>query len=344
MQRLLWIGSPFFSASLKDCGWQEVAFHNFEEPRVYGWDDLVRVAGFVPDVVVVADKSRPPFVLGVEDFPCLTVFYAVDSHIHSWEPLYAQAFDACLVSLEDHLQRFVGPYLPPERIWWSPPYAWEQDRPRPELAKEWDCLFVGNVNPEIMPRRAAFLAEVGKHLPGLHITRGNYRELFPRGRVLLNQCEHGDLNFRVFEAMGCGGCLVTPRVGHGLEKLFVDGEHLVGYAPDDAGDALYRIRFLLERPDLVRYIGETALAEVNAKHRVHHRAQAFTDKLCDLWMQGAEDLVAARRERAAAVRRDFLSVPYLLWAQEVPQVELKEAYLAAARGQFGREGGAPGRA
>lgn len=344
MQRLLWIGSPFFSSSLRDAGWQDVAIHNFEEPRVYGWDDLVRVAGFVPDVVVVADKSRAPFVLGVEDFPCLTVFYAVDSHIHSWEPLYAQAFDAALVSLGGHVERFAGPFLPPERVWWSPPFAWEEDRPAPEATKEWDCLFVGNVDRETMPRRAAFLDKVGRGLPGLHVTRGDYRALFPHGRVLLNQCEHGDLNFRVFEAMGCGGCLVTPRVGHGMEKLFVDGEHLVGYAPDDAGDALYRIRFLLERPDLIRYIGETALAEVNDKHRAHHRAQAFTDRLCDLWMQGAEELVAARRARAEAVRGEFLRVPYLLWAQEVPQEELKEAYLAAAKGQFGTEGSVPGRA
>lgn len=334
MQRLLWIGSPFFCSSLKACGWQDVAFHNFEEPRVYGWDDLVRLAGFTPDVLVVADKSRPPFVLGVEDFPCLTVFYSVDSHIHAWQTLYAQAFDACLVSLGNHLERFAGPYLPPERVWWSPPFAHEEDQPRADLPKEWDCLFVGTVNAATMPRRTAFLEELGKRLPGLHVTRGDYRALFPRGRVLLNQCEHGDLNFRVFEAMGCGGCLVTPRVGHGFGEFFVDGEHLVGYAPDDVGDALYRIRFLLERPELITYIGETALAEANAKHRARHRAQAFTDHLCDIWMQGVETLVAARRERATSVRRNCLSVPYLLWAREVPQPELQRAYLEAARGRF----------
>lgn len=340
MRRLLWIGSPFFSSELAKCGWQDVAFHNFEEPHAYGWDDLVRFAGFVPDVLVVADKSRAPFVLGMEDFPCLTVFYSVDSHIHSWQPLYAQAFDACLVSLADHLESFAGPYMPSERVWWSPPFAWEEDKPRPELEKQWDCLFVGSVDASVMPRRSAFLDAVGQRLPGLHVMRGDYRSLFPCGRVLLNQCEHGDLNFRVFEAMGCGGCLVTPRLGNGLDKLFVDGEHLVGYAPEDAGDAVYRIRFLLERPDLIRYIGDTALAEVNAKHRARHRAQAFTDQLCDLWMQGADRLIAARKERAGDIRRDCLKMPYLLWAQELPQAELKAACLDAARGLFGRKSSA----
>lgn len=337
MQRLLWIGSPFFGPALQSCGWQDVALYNFEDVRVFCWEQLVRLAGFTPDVLVVADKSRPPFVLGMERFPCLTVFYSVDSHIHSWQPLYAQGFDACLVSLRDHLARFAGPYLPPERVWWSPPFAGDADLPAPAAPKRWDCLFVGTVNADL-PRRAAFLEALRQRLPGLHVTRGNYRELYPQGRVLLNHCEHGDLNFRVFEALGCGGCLVTPRVGHGLAQLFVDGEHLVGYAPDDAGDALYRIKFLLKNPELAAYIGKTAEAKINEAHRALHRAQAFTDRLCDLWMQDAHALVAARQAKAEAIREDCLKMPYLLWAEELAAPGLKEAYLAAARGRFGLAG------
>ena len=89
MRRLLWIGNPFFCRSLRQCGWDAVATHNFETPQAYGWDDLCRLAGFTPDVLVVADKSRAPFVLGVEKFPCLTIFYSVDAHIHAWQALYA---------------------------------------------------------------------------------------------------------------------------------------------------------------------------------------------------------------------------------------------------------------
>lgn len=74
MQRILWLGSPFFGAELHAVGWQNVAMHNVGGDRVFGWEDLVRLAGFVPDVLVVGDNSRPPFVIGVENFPCLTVF------------------------------------------------------------------------------------------------------------------------------------------------------------------------------------------------------------------------------------------------------------------------------
>ncbi len=337
MQKILWLGSPYFSGELSDCGWQHVAFHKCDAGCMLGWHDLVRLAGFEPDVLVVADKSQPPFVLGVENFPCLTVHYSVDSHIHSWQPFYAQAFDIGLVSLRDHLERFSGPFLEQEHVWWSPPFALELDQPDPHAQYAWDCLFVGSISP-IMPLRSEFLRRLGERFSGLWAGPGNYRQLFPQGRVLVNHCEHGDLNFRVFEALGCGGCLVTPRVGHGLADLFVDGEHLVGYAPNDVADAEFRIRFLLEHPDVAAHIRAAGLAEVNARHRARHRAQAFTDGLCDIWMQGHEALVARRRERAGAVLEQSLRLLYLHWAEECNDTAMRKAYLAAARGRFGLAG------
>ncbi|MDR1776260.1 MAG: glycosyltransferase [Desulfovibrio sp.] len=332
MQNILWIGSPFFCRELHCHGWANVKTHNFEDVRVFNWQDLLALAGFTPDVLVVADKSRPPFVLGVENFPCLTVFYSVDSHIHSWQPRYAQAFDVCLFSLKDHRRRFVTQTLPEERVIWSPPFAREEDGPNETMPKEWDCLFVGTVD-ENTPRRALFLRELKKRLPGLHCTRGDYRVLYPGGRVILNYSEHGDLNFRVFEATGCGACLVTPRVGHGLSQLFTDGEHLLSYAADDVDDALSRIEFLLEHPEFMQRMGAAALEKVNAGHRARHRARAFADVLRDIRTGGMGDIIAARRARADFIRETYLKLVYLLWADDVNQAPLKEAYLAAARGK-----------
>ena len=333
MQRLFWIGSPFFNASLQECGWQVHSF-NFEEVVVFSWDDLVRMAGWEPEVVVVADKSRPPFVLGMEDFPCVTVFYAVDTHIHSWYPLYAQGFDCCLVSLRDHMELFRHKRVPGHRLLWSPPFARDADAPDPTAAKQWDCLFVGSVDSANAPARTRFLEELKTLVPGMHVTRGNYRQLFSQGRVLLNHCERGDLNFRVFEALGCGGCLVTPRIQNGMQELFVDGEHLVMYAPGDVADAAAKIRFLLGDAELTDYIAQTGLELVDAKHRARHRAEAFTDFMCDVWMNDAAALVAARRARAAEIREHWLRIPYLLLADEMRYPQLRQAYLAASRGEF----------
>ncbi len=328
MRRVFWIGSGFFQSSLAKCG-LEVYFFNFEEVAVFGWDDLVTKAGFVPDVVVVADKSRPPFVLGIENFPCLTVFYAVDTHVHSWYGFYAQAFDLCLVSLYDHQEFFRHKKLSDESIIWSPPFAQDDDAPNYQIEPEWDCLFVGNVNAENLPIRKEFFKELAQYIPSLHITRGRYKELFPKGRVLINQCENADMNFRIFEALGCAGCLVTPRIEHGFESLFVHGEHLLTYEQHNAKDAAQCIKALLVKPQLRKCLAEQGFMEVNAKHRAIHRAQNFVNELNKL--ENISEIINNRLRLAQKIRKTWLRPIYLLLADALENDILKAAYLKAAQ-------------
>ena len=307
--------------------------HNFEKPEVYGWSDVVRLAGGDPDVLVVADKSRPPFVLGMESFPCRTVFYAVDTHIHSWYPYYAQGFDACILSLKDHLPLLRHLRLPESGLRWFPAFA--PDAPPLERgseereSKEWDCLFVGNVDAQRTPGRKRFLERLANRLP-VEVTRGDYTRLYPRARVVLNYCELGDLNFRVFEALGCGACLVTPHIGHGLTELFTPGEHLLTYPPDDVDAAEAAIRSALADPALRQRLARAGLAAVDAAHRARHRAKDFSAFVAGL----SPDLTADRLAHAGDIRRTWLKLLYLLEAREMTRPPLRQAYLDAARGEF----------
>ena len=326
MPRLFWIGSPFFHRALEQCGW-EVVHHNFEEILTFDWQNIVKLADGEPDVVVVADKSRPPFVLGQESFPCTTVFYAVDTHIHSWLPLYAQGFDLCLVSLKDHLQRFQY-RLPKERIVWSPPFALSHVRPQLML-HQWPCLFVGRVNSATSPKRSRFLESLGQRLPELHVTSGHYPELYAQADVVLNISERGDLNFRVFEALACGACLVTPKVGHGLEDLFQNDRDCVFYPELDVEAALQAIQRLLREPQHRQCLAEAGLAAVDAGHRDIHRAQALTQALQEL--PTAE--IVARQTQAPHIRKTWLRPLYLHFAESLSHTLLREKYLQAATGK-----------
>lgn len=323
MKRLFWIGSPFFSAALPRHGW-EVCSVDFQHLAVYRWEDIVRMAGWEPDVVVVADKSRPPFVVGMEDFPCLTVFYCVDSHIHSWYPYYAQGFDVCLMSLRDHIPQMLSKNLPPERILWTPAFAKDTDLPETPAPK-WDVLFVGNVDPVRTPVRHTFLAALQERVPGLAIKQGDYRALYPQGRILLNFCERGDLNFRVFETLGCGGCLVTPRIGHGLTELFTEGESLALYSPDDLDGLVRLLEELLGEPEYRARMAKQGLATINAGHRAEHRAANFTDAIRNI----PPAIINTRRARAALIHTLWLRPIYLLFAEQLEQPELRQAYLEA---------------
>jgi hypothetical protein len=303
--------------------------------EVFTWGKLLAKTGVTPDVVVVGDKSIPPFLVGMERFPCLTVFYAVDTHIHSWYPWYAQGFDVVLVSLKDHMPLFHKRRLRPEDIWWSPPYAGDTDAPKPpDPAKPiWDLLFVGTVDENINPRRLAFMRELAALFPGLHTQRGLYPELFPQGRLILNHAAQEDLNFRVFEALGCGSVLLTPRVGHGLVELFQDEKELFLYDQGDIPGLVALARHLLAQPELRAAVAAAGLAAVDAKHRAHHRAERFTTDMLALFSDGtAEERVRRRREEAPSIHARYLRLLYLLHADTIPSPSMKAAYLAAAGG------------
>jgi glycosyltransferase involved in cell wall biosynthesis len=327
MPKLFWIGSPFFSEALRARGWEVIA-HNFERPAVYAWDDILELAGGPPDAVVVADKSRPPFVLGQESFPCPTVLYAVDTHIHSWLPAYAQSFDVCLVSLRDHLEFFRNQRLLADRVLWSPPYALSSATPpTTPPPRIWPCLFVGTVDPERTPERVRFLDDLRRLVPGLHVTRGAYPALYPQAEVVLNISERGDLNFRVFEALGCGACLVTPAVQHGLTDLFRNGGELVTYPELDAAAAGRAVLDLLADPEKRTRLAEAGLAAVNAAHRDRNRAEALARTLRDL----PEDTVPQRLAEARRIRSVWLRPIYLLHAAALTDDRLRAAYVKAAQ-------------
>jgi hypothetical protein len=322
-----WFGREYFAGSLAGLGWR-LHVHSYHDPRVFTWQDVVEICGAPPDVLVLGDRSHPPPFLGLQNYPCLTVFHSVDSHIHSWHPLYAQAFDACLVGLKDDLPRFAQGRLTPEKVLWSPAYALNPEMmPWTPAEPLWDVLFAGTVDPETTPGRADFLARLAGLLPGLEVRRGDFLQLFPAGRVVLNVAERGDLNFRVFEALAMGKPLLTPRIGNGQPDFFENGADLLTYSPDDPADCAAKARWLLDHPAQAQAMGRSGQAKVDAAHRAIHRAKA-----CGSFLAGR--LAAGSGERlglAGRIHESVLRPLHLHWAEASADPARKAAYLADAR-------------
>lgn len=331
MPGILWFGNPYFSRHLQALG-REVHHVPVKAPRAFSWTDVLELHGAPPEVVVFGDNSMPPLLVGVEDFPCATAFFCVDSHIHSWHPYYAQAFDLCCVSLKDNLPRFEG-RLTGEQLRWMPLWADAGSAP-PVVAeedKEYEALFVGNVNPETMPGRHAFFQELQRRLPSLTVMQGKYKELFPKAKVVLNYAERGDLNFRVFQALGCRSFLVTPDVGHGQSELFREGEELFSFAPEDMDGMIGLIEKLLADRQLRERVAAQGLAAIDKGHRANHRAAAF-----DAWLRSFDlpALVAKRKSMTTEIRRRWMKVLFLHLAEGLGG-ELREIYMQQARRNIG---------
>ncbi len=322
---LVWVGNAYFSSHLADYG-IDVTRMNTRTPGV-SYDEIVEAASGPPDVVVYGDWSIPPPLTDIVSYPCLTLFFCVDSHIHSWYSFYAQAFDLLVLNLKDNLPQFLGKRLVQDDCLWMPLYAKSRDRPIVQ-EKTTDVLFVGTVDPETTPIRAVFLEKLGELLHGLEVTRGDYRSLYGRARIVLNIAERGDFNFRVFEAMGCGSCLLTPHTGHGLDELFVDGKDLHCYRQNDPQHAAEVARRLLADDDLRRETETRALATIDAGHRDTHRAArlaAFVkEKLA------TPERVQRRLRQKQVIHDAYLKLLYLHFAEKIDDPALQALYLRAS--------------
>lgn len=322
---IAWIGGQFFQPHMAALGF-DARLVSLTRPAALAWGDIVAACGTEPDAVVYADRSLPPPLLGVERYPCLTAFYCVDAHIHGWYPAYASAFDLCALSLRDELPRFEAE-MGPGRVLWLPPFAEDRYVPR-ATEKEFDVLFAGTVNPQTTPVRMDFLRRLGALLPGLAVRQGDFGQLLPRARVVLNIAERGDLNFRVFEALACGSCLLTPRVGNGQDILFREGDHLAAYAPDDADDCARAARELLADAPRRERLSRAGFALVDAADRPRHRALAFADLLRHGFDADLPTRRLARRDAALSARLRLL---FLHWAEACGDERLAARYLAEAR-------------
>ena len=323
---VLWLGNLHFAPDLPPGRFRLERF-DVRGQAPAGWEDWAARARRAPDLLVLADSSLPPMLLNPHAVPVPTVFYSVDSHIHSWHPVYARAFDLVVHAQKDAGPAFLAAGVPPERLKWLPLFARSGDAPRDE-ATLWDVLFVGTVDAATTPRRARLLAALARLVPGLKVAGGDYRELYPKAKIVLNVAERGDLNFRVFEALACGACLLTPDIASGQRDLFVPGEDFFVYDQGDVAGLAAVIRRLLADQPAREKAAASGLAKVRAAHTAEARARDFAN-----WLGGFDPatLVRARLDAAEAIFQGALKLLFLHWAERHDDPAFRQAYLNAAK-------------
>jgi len=93
--------------------------------------------------------------------------------------------------------------------------------------------------------------------------------------MVLNQCVANDVNFRTFEAMGSGSCLLTERVSNGLEDLFQDRTHCVLYEKGNVEEILNLVNYYETHGDERKAIAQAGRSEILRAHMGIHRARTI---------------------------------------------------------------------
>jgi glycosyl transferase family 1 len=283
-------------------------------------------------VVVYADASHTNFPLNLGAFDCPKVLVVGDTH-HLESPLrrmveYASdaRFDF-IVSIcnRQHLHWFTAAGF--SRVAWFPSLA-VQHVPRPlQPDRKSQLGFVGQLGGRHM--RRARLIEVlrasGLPLAATTGSRELTADVYAASVACFNASLNGDLNFRVFEVLSAGGCLLTDRLApqSGLGLLLEEDTHYFGY--DSPEELVDKARYLLRHPERASEVARTGNMRFVESMLPSRRAAdlltwVFEDRLDDLYRPAVREQPAQTTADLMDRMRIYEALQQLHLERERPRV------------------------
>jgi hypothetical protein len=288
--------------------------------------DLAPVADDL-DVLLFIDSPGPFWPVGLENIGCPTAAYLIDTHQNLGLRLaYAPFFDHIFVAQCDHVSA-VRDHGYPQAEWLplaaEPGFAGDPFRPRPL-----EVAFVGQ-NGEPGTRRYEVLCAVAAAFKTNDFSRSyapaEMSDLYGRAKIVINASIGGDVNMRVFEATASGALLVTDRVCNGLDRLFTEGEHFVGYHSASEANAVIA-RYLDDDAGRTR-IASAAQQHVLAHHTYLQRWMTIRTRLTapDQPRRALASATPAARRKAYAHVCSKLGRPDLVWRSTRPWLPRRDS-------------------
>ncbi|MBK1840750.1 glycosyltransferase [Azospirillum sp. YIM B02556] len=245
-----------------------------------------------PELIVVkADASRDNLPRGLDRLPGTKVLLVGDTH-HFASPLRTllaygamESFDAVVL---DHTRQHAHVFLEAgfERVYWIPAVDYALRRRDIPAGATRPLTFVGQVGVYHPWRRHVLerLVAAGLPLAAMRAAPETAADIYADSQITLNVSLNGDLNLRVFEALGAGGFLLTDALSPdaGLERCFTPGRHLATYrSPDELAELT---RHYLDHPEeamVIRRAGQAHLLEVHSPQvkRSQFLAAVFDDRV-----------------------------------------------------------------
>lgn len=188
-----------------------------------------------PDLVIWWDPVYQPIPPGIEDCPYPLALIPGDWNLAFSTILQtAQAVDGVFADAR------LGPILRQAglnniHIWPGFAYDASQVYAEPEQERRHDVCFIGNMNPNIHPRRSRFLAQLLslKDRYRLFLRHGvwgaDYRHALNQSRIVLNYTICQVMNMRAYEAPACGALLFIEEDNREVRAVFRDRESCVLY-------------------------------------------------------------------------------------------------------------------
>jgi hypothetical protein len=233
------------------------------------------------DLIFVVDPVRVNF--DFKPFKNAVRAYWSQDCIHGGD-YYAQVFsdvldyDVVFCAHKPYMYRF-----PSGKTYWLPFACNPKFHRRINLPFVYDLVFVGNVPSQRSKygyKRRELLMYLGERLSNYKVFVGNAYQhdmvwLYNKSKVVLNVSRVGELNWRVFEVLGCGRLLLTDRNAE-VGELFNDKEHLVMYSSKD--ELVELAKYYIEHDYEREKIAERGYMECHKNHTLDHRVKTVLER------------------------------------------------------------------
>jgi len=297
-------------------------------------------AGFAPDLLVQQENLLGRVLLmGLEDVPCIRVFWSLDTHLNAWWTTdYGKLFDGVLTTQPDWVSRLRAGGLHTLGVlsWFGTGMDFT-----PHARRGHDVAFVGRL-PQDRPVRAwhtEFLRARWNAAIRSDLAPQDVLPFYGDARIAPNESSLGETKIRLFETASAGCCVLAQDSGPAQELFFEPGREMAVY--NDGLELSGLIERFLAVPAEAERLGRAARARVLAEHLPAHRAASLLSFASSLSRAGATGGDARRHLWSTLARMSLgglASVPQdicesrLLPHSANPEAAALQVRLLAARG------------
>jgi hypothetical protein len=218
-------------------------------------------SGWTPDLSQYSDK--------------LKIFWSVDSHCalpSHLKTVIKNKFNIVLNSIEAHQEYFKN-YS--KTFYFPNAYPNDLIYPKEHIEKKYDVGFCGSVISD----RQIWLDFLSKHFnikKDIFVIGEEMVDAICSYKLAFNKTLADDINYRVFETLGCKTALITNKPP-GIEKFFIDDKHIIYYSnPDELKE---KILYYLNNQEKLKEISLNGYNEAISKHTYDVRAKQFLELL-----------------------------------------------------------------
>jgi hypothetical protein len=246
-----------------------VTRHYKKEP-VY-WDAVPDLSQLDPEDILFIVDPITDWPIGLDQLPCLIIGYLIDVHQDlKSRQLFSRFFDVTFIAQKDYVEAFHD--AGQNHAYWLPLACDEEIHCQPSVDRIYQVGFVGSLGKFGSTRYnilSAILPRYQSNDYAVQIAPNDMACIYGQSKIVFNASVNGDLNMRVFEALASGALLITDRIENGLNDLFKEGVHYIGYSTID--EAIEKIDFYLAHHEQRQRIAaegqRTALALNTYNHR-----------------------------------------------------------------------------